>query len=261
MTTGPKHDKNTGSRIPEVAQMEPFYFSRDRSLFGMYHMPEGVPRKRGIIIAGPLLNEGIRAQFALRLIASRCAALGYDVLRFDYAGLGNSLGRPKDFSIARWEQDIITAAGELNDVSGVEAKAVICVRFAANLVASVSQSLQLDQLLLWDPVFTGTAWLAELREARQFMPKILLGSAELDEEYSGHIVNSAFVDELTAREISGFNADSIFAVTSRDFRQEEQLRRFVENTATAESDCRWRSGGSEILYPGDVIEALCSQLT
>ena len=93
------------------------------------------------------------------------------------------------------------------------------------------------------------------------MPKILLGSAELDEEYSGHIVNSAFVDELTAREISGFNADSIFAVTSRDFRQEEQLRRFVENTATAESDCRWRSGGSEILYPGDVIEALCSQLT
>ena len=241
--------------------MEQFYFGKGSRLFGMYHVAEGIPRKQGILIAGPLLNEGIRAQFALRLVADRCAALGYEVLRFDYAGMGNSLGRPSNYTIDHWQQDIITAAGELADVSGVEAKTLLCVRFAANLAAKVSQSLRFDRLLLWDPVLTGGDWLAELREARKSLPKLLMDSGGQDDEFSGHVVNPDFIEDLVARDISGFNTESVFAVISRDYRREDQLRRFSGNTTTVESDCRWRTGASEVLYPGDVIESICSQLT
>ena len=240
--------------------MEPFYFGRDSGLFGMYHMAEGIPRKHGVLVAGPLLNEGIRAQFALRLIANRCAANGYDVLRFDYAGLGNSIGRPADFSIGRWQRDIITEAQELQGVSGAENKTVICVRFAANLLASVSQSTPFDRLLLWDPVLTGNDWLAELREARESLPRLLLDSAGFSEEYSGHVVSPSFAADLSKRDLDGFNANSVVAVISRDYRQEDRLRQLAGRTVTAESDCRWRTASSEVLYPGDIIESLCNQL-
>jgi pimeloyl-ACP methyl ester carboxylesterase len=240
--------------------MEPFYFGKDSDLFGMYHMAEGMPRRHGILIAGPLLNEGLRAQFALRLIANRCAALGYDVLRFDYAGHGNSLGRPADYSIARWQDDIITAARELESISGTEVKTVICVRFAASLVASVSRSMQLERLLLWDPVLAGDDWLAELCEARQHLPELLSGAAGLDQEYSGHAVNQSFADDLALRKVEGFNAESVFAVTSRDYRQADRFAQVAGVMDSVESDCRWRTGASEILYPGDIIEVLCSQL-
>jgi hypothetical protein len=250
----------SGNPYPEIAQMEPFYFGKDRDLFGMYHMAEGISRRHGILIAGPLLNEGIRAQFALRLIANRCAAIGYDVLRFDYAGLGNSLGRPADYSVDRWQDDIITAARELESISGAGVKTVVCVRFAAALVASVSRSMQLERLLLWDPILAGDEWLAELCEARQHLPELLSGAAGLDQEYSGHAVKPSFADDLARREIAEFNAESVFAVISRDYRQADRLVQIAGDMDSVKSDCRWRAGASEVLYPGDIIEALCSQL-
>ena len=242
--------------------MEPFFFGKDREILGNYHRAEGIPKACGLLIAGPLLNEGIRAHRALLQVSRRCAALGYDVLRFDYAGLGNSPGATRDFSFDDWSQDIVDAATELTAVSGSEVKAVLAVRFAANLVADLTQSLPLDRLLLWDPILTGRQWLNRLHIADECLPVGRRANNDSNGyEYMGHVLGSDFEYSLLSRQQPQLRAASVFAVISSAYLWNEELDTLTNDIEIMNSDCGWESPTSDLIYPSDIIGALCRRMT
>lgn len=68
-------------------------------LYGVLSLPAGVaPSARGVVVVvgGPQYRVGSHRQFTL--LARELASQGVPVLRFDYRGMGDSEGDPRDFS-------------------------------------------------------------------------------------------------------------------------------------------------------------------
>lgn len=66
-------------------------------LVGILHTPEGDTLNTGVVVVvgGPQYRVGSHRQFVM--LARQLAPQGYPVLRFDYRGLGDSEGEPRDF--------------------------------------------------------------------------------------------------------------------------------------------------------------------
>lgn len=80
------------------------------TLVGIASIPAD-PGTRGvlIVVGGPQYRAGSHRQFVL--LARDLAASGVPVLRFDYRGMGDSAGQPRDFQ--RVDKDISFAVGHL----------------------------------------------------------------------------------------------------------------------------------------------------
>src|SRR5258705_6760804 len=64
-----------------------------RALFMWHHPPPShLSRGAAIVLCPPLGYEYMSAYRTLRILADRLAAIGFDALRFDYDGTGNSAG-------------------------------------------------------------------------------------------------------------------------------------------------------------------------
>ena len=240
--------------------MEPFFFGEHRDLFGAYYMAQGMPRRHGVLIAGPLLNEGIRAQFALRRIAERLSARGYDVLRFDYKGLGNSPVPSSHARIADWAANIVTAADELPAIAGVETGTLIAVRFGACLAADLMRKRRLQRLLLWDPILDGARWTDDLRACRENLP-IRLRDAVRSNEFMGHEMHEGFAEELETRRSLSVSADEVAVVLSSGYRHSSDIEKLTEQIDKTQYDCQWTSYNSSVIYSADIIEAICNRTT
>jgi len=89
----------------------PISFScREDTLVGILSMPEQ-PLSRAvlIVVGGPQYRAGSHRQFVL--LARAFAAHGYPVMRFDYRGMGDSEGEPRNFE--RIAEDIRDAIDSL----------------------------------------------------------------------------------------------------------------------------------------------------
>lgn len=241
--------------------MEPFFFGKRQQLFGAFHPAQGSPRQLGVLIAPPLLHEGARAHFALRQVSERCSEAGFDVLRFDYSGQGNSAGRTSDYTIQDWQNDLIAAADELTDISGVRVANVIAVRFAANLVSALIANREIETLFLWDPILSGNDWLAHLYEHRANLRETFREAlADNDREFSGHETSSNFQADLVSRPDLDPKTTRLRAVTSQGYRNIEALQRISEDTEHVEFDCGWQNDTSAILYPIEIIQWICRKV-
>jgi pimeloyl-ACP methyl ester carboxylesterase len=138
-------------------------------LVGLYHPATGDRRlDAAVLICPPIAHEHIRAHRALRFLATRLAREGLDVLRFDYFGVGDSVGASEEGRVARWQDDVAAAADELLALSGARSLSVLGVRFGATLAATASLP-KLDHLVLWDPVLSGAQYLAQLERTHRAM--------------------------------------------------------------------------------------------
>lgn len=90
---------------------QPIAFScREDTLIGILSMPERpLPRAVLIIVGGPQYRAGSHRQFVL--LSRVFAAQGYPVMRFDYRGMGDSEGEPRNFE--RIAEDIRGAIDSL----------------------------------------------------------------------------------------------------------------------------------------------------
>lgn len=148
--------------------MNPFYFgSSSEPLFGAYHPPIGADnRQSAVLICPPLGREYLRTHWALRRLADQLSRSGYHVLRFDYFANGDSAGETGAGDALRWQQDIHTAAAELTDLSGLSQLSIVGLRAGAALAAATNE-LETQDLILWDPVISGSDYLKELEALHQ----------------------------------------------------------------------------------------------
>jgi pimeloyl-ACP methyl ester carboxylesterase len=110
----------------------------------------------------------MRAHRVLRQLADKLAEAGLHVLRFDYAGSGDSWGDARACTVASWESSVTAAYAELRDLAGVERVSAVGVRLGATLAAQVLGAVRgVRTLVLWDPVVDGAAYLAEMDALQQ----------------------------------------------------------------------------------------------
>jgi len=140
-----------------------FFGDSARQLFGAYDAPRGKGR-RGVVLCHPTSSgEYQLAHPTVRVLARRLADDGWHALRFDYFGTGDSAGDLAEATQDRWLADIETAVDELKEISQVPRVSLVGMRHGATLAAMVAgRRPDVDHLVLWDPVFDGREYLAEL---------------------------------------------------------------------------------------------------
>ncbi|WFU79156.1 alpha/beta hydrolase [Bradyrhizobium sp. CIAT3101] len=185
--------------------MLPFFFgSGQRRLFGIYETAAGKAAVGAALLCNSWGTEYGSAHRAMRLLSKRLRAVGFDTLRFDYFGAGDSGGETVDAHLDGWREDISTALKELKDMSGKPRLIIIGLRLGATLVAQSAQrlSVKADGVVLWDPILDGASYLDIFldqqhcqNEGSSFIESISPGIA-LTSELGGLLVSNAFVDEL-----------------------------------------------------------------
>lgn len=135
--------------------------------FGWYHPASGPARGIGVVLCRPMGYEAICAYPTYGKLAEQLAATGFDVLRFDYHGTGDSAGSDTDPDrVAAWIDSTIAATHELQRRSGVSRLALLGVRLGATLAAHAAARLGgVESLVMWAPCVTGRAFARELRAA------------------------------------------------------------------------------------------------
>jgi alpha-beta hydrolase superfamily lysophospholipase len=143
-----------------------FIGTGDRRLFAWHHEPAAM-RRRGaaIVLCPPLGYEYMSTYRSCRILAERLAARGFDVLRFDYDGTGNSAGGPEDPNrLDAWVRSVSEAVEEARRRAGTDAVALVGIR-AGSLLAlqAASDSTAVDRLALWSPFVSGRTYVRELK--------------------------------------------------------------------------------------------------
>jgi len=137
----------------------------DRQLLGIYYPPEGdAVRDAAVLLCGPAPQEYMRTHWAMRKLAALLARRGFSVMRFDYFGTGDSAGETEEGRPELWVEDVGAAARELLDVSGAYTLSAVGLRLGASLASLASaDGLDLEDLVLWEPVVSGSSYVEELR--------------------------------------------------------------------------------------------------
>jgi pimeloyl-ACP methyl ester carboxylesterase len=132
----------------------------------------------------------------MRRLASLLSQRGFHVLRFDYSCTGDSAGESHDAALADWRRDIGLAAAELKDMSGVNHVSVVGLRLGATLAAqATSEGLVVRDLVLWEPVVKGDAYVESLSAVgiRRFARLLYHARAAADE-----LVGFSFPEKLAS---------------------------------------------------------------
>jgi alpha-beta hydrolase superfamily lysophospholipase len=146
--------------------MQPLHFdSHAGPCFGWLHRAGGPPRGMGVLLCRPLGYEALCSYPSYLQLAQQLADAGFDVLRFDYHGTGDSAGGDADPDrVAAWLGSITAAAATLRAASGCTQLALFGVRMGATLAARAAQQMGgIDSLVLWAPCVGGRAFLRELQ--------------------------------------------------------------------------------------------------
>ncbi len=142
-------------RLPLVqATMIPCHGER---LFAVRYQPRQAARKHAVLICNSIGHEQVRAYRNLQQLALLLAQKGFDVLRFDYRGTGNSTGSRVMPPAQSFVEDVSQAASYLRSSTGHRQLSVVGIRVGA-LFAMHAKLEGLTQTVLWDPVFHGASY-------------------------------------------------------------------------------------------------------
>jgi pimeloyl-ACP methyl ester carboxylesterase len=127
------------------------------------------------VLICPDLGRGANVTYgSFRLLASDLAQLGYPTLRLDYPGTGNAPDRDGQLDAKAWIESIAAAADWLrrNRVQ----KLILCGYRLGGLLVAITAARRQDvhAVILLDPVFSGSAYLRELRITSQLIPADML---------------------------------------------------------------------------------------
>lgn len=151
----------------------PFFFPRgDVRLFGVLHEPAGAAPRSGFVLSHPFAEEKLWSHRVFVSTARALASRGHAVLRFDFAGAGDSSGTTLDTSVESHLADLSAALGQLGSrVPSLESIGLIGLRLGATFAALIAEraadgslpaAVRTGPLVLWEPVLDGSAYLQEI---------------------------------------------------------------------------------------------------
>jgi acyl carrier protein len=132
------------------ADIIPYYFGDpQKQLCGIYHPPSKEKHlNEGVVLCYPLPQEYMTYYSSFRQLSELLSNAGFHVLRFDYFGTGDSAGESVDININQCVSD----------------------------QAAANHKIFFRDLVLWDPVLNGEAYIKEMEDIRDemrisYMPK------------------------------------------------------------------------------------------
>lgn len=149
---------------------EPFFLPGSAgALYALYY-PAAAQRGRGeaVLFVPPFAEEMNKSRRMVALMARRLQTYGLAALTIDLYGTGDSAG---DFAAARWStwlEDLSAAASWLREQGNARLH-VVALRLGAllaNAWIGQSRAPALGQLVLWQPVTHGAAFLTQFLRLR-----------------------------------------------------------------------------------------------
>ncbi len=176
--------------------------------FGWFHRAAQPARGVGVVLCRPKGYEAMCAYQTYTQLAEVLARSGFDVLRFDYQGTGDSAGADEEPARVRaWIDSTVAAAGELKRLAGVSRLALFGVRLGATLAAHAACEMGgVDSLVMWAPCVTGRAFVRELRAASANRAAHSGQSSGTDDggiEALGYLYTAQTLQDLQALDCSG----------------------------------------------------------
>lgn len=144
--------------------MEPLWIpGSSPRLFGVLHVA-AAPARATILMCAPILHEYVRSHRLFALLAHELCERGFDVLRFDYRGCGDSEGDAEEFLMSQASADTERAADFLRRRNPAPPLIALGVRAGMHAAATLAREKAADRLWLWQPVVRGAPYLEGLRE-------------------------------------------------------------------------------------------------
>ena len=251
--------------------MNPFFFGRSQQpLFGIYHPAKGDVRGHGVVLCTPIGQEYMRTHRALRQLALQLTKAGFDVLRFDFSGIGDSAGDNELGSLSAWQADTTLAIDELKDSANVKRVSVVGIRIGASVAYLASRERDdIDTVVLWDPVVSGAEYVDELialaDEPGKAPPGRTIG-------VTGFALTASFRDELRAFDLTRAGASAsrrLFQVASELRPAYDSAREHFKPLGTRFQHADIPSGGNwddaeqmgAILLPQAIIQSIVLHLS
>ncbi|MFO0599054.1 MAG: alpha/beta fold hydrolase [Myxococcaceae bacterium] len=185
-----------------------FFGPAGEQLLGVHHPARGSSKSHGVVLCNPAPQETARTHWAFRKLAEALSKAGFDVLRFDYRGTGDSNGELEHTSPAQWVEDVRRAVAELKGISGVRKVSAVGFRLGAMLLAqAASQGVALENVVLWEPVVNAANWIERLRNVeRQLNRSLSRPPKEQREHVLGFVVPEALLQQWEALELTNVPA-------------------------------------------------------
>lgn len=258
-----------------MIDIEPLYFGTSEArLFGCYHAPQpGAKRQCGAVFCYPMGHEYIQFHRACRRLAELLARAGFPVLRFDFYGCGDSAGNCEDGRIEHWLEDIAAAIGELRNHSPGHAVCLIGLRLGASLAATAgARRLDLDGMVLWDPVVSGKLYVEELKSVHREMlsrAHIQPTQSQKTGEAAGFVLSDDMIADLSALDLLSIRhkpANNVLVVESREKLMSGQLVPHLESLDARVRHAHlpnrqfwtWIEDFSQILVPQPILQLIMS---
>ncbi|WP_051462835.1 serine aminopeptidase domain-containing protein [Bradyrhizobium sp. 44] len=255
--------------------MLPFFFgSKQRRLFGAYEPAVRSAGAGAVLLCGSWGMEYTNAHRAMRILARRLCAAGFDTLRFDYFGAGDSGGETVDAELGGWKNDILTALGELKELSGRARIVIVGMRLGATLAVELAPRLPADveSIVLWEPIISGSQYVKELRDwrsghhMRAFDLTMSGASDAAASELGGLLVSSSFVHGLNSIDLLSQEippAPRVLTIFSETHNPGFNIRSTSNNseTVTLKASSPWKdSAEQEEGLPVEIFERITEWL-
>jgi pimeloyl-ACP methyl ester carboxylesterase len=163
-------------------------------LYYVHHRAHGAARAK-VLALGPFANERTCSAMVWRRWACRMADAGYEVLRFDYRGVGESSGDFQKLGFHDWMEDALRALAHLR---GDDASPIFLhgLRLGALLGSHLLSQGRAAALLMWDPPQSGREMLMQALRARLAIDMVLDPGAPpaTREQYVQALERGEFVD-------------------------------------------------------------------
>lgn len=159
--------------MDNAPRAQPFFLDTEGGQrFCLFHPPEGACRG-AVLYVHPFADEMNKARRMAAVQARALAAHGYGVLQLDLHGCGDSAGEFHEARWAGWKADLAAGcawlAGRLDapvtpplTLWGLRLGALLALDFAHDCAqAGSAPSAPISQLVLWQPVQSGSAFLTQ----------------------------------------------------------------------------------------------------
>lgn len=122
-------------------------------------------QRRGVcVVFSPPMGRDARWTYrSMVIFAAALSARGFDVVRFDPAGEGESRDLPLDADQwAPWTAGLKAVTDEARRLTGARKSVLLGLRMGGTIARVAAEAVQADGLVLLDPFATGAAWFHEL---------------------------------------------------------------------------------------------------
>ncbi len=130
--------------------------------FGWLHLGYGT---RGIVLCPAFGHENTVAHRGWRELAEGLASKGFNVLRFDYPGTGDSIGSETDPNrLMAWNESVTAAASCLRSLSTSSEIILVGLKLGGTLALLASASIEgVSGVVCLAPILSGKTYIRELR--------------------------------------------------------------------------------------------------